>query len=404
MPAGFASLDFHDFHRTELPQALGAGRGALAAPAAAPLGPLAFRVKDGDAYTYIPEREQIRIESGDAAAKTVVELDHALWEGLVHDLESAPGLLYGGFAKGLRGDMMDFVRWEPALRAMYQGRPVYQPDAVDLRGRDGTALDPEASFSLDDNDELLADFLRVMGYVRVRNVFSRDEVEALIEDAEVLRAAAVPDDQKSWWGRDEAGEQVLVRVIQAGTRKRLNELYDDPRIQRLGALPDETLVPKNVGSINGATVLWKQFGVVEGLGDLPWHRDCGMGGHAVICPSINCSIHLGPASAESGDLRFLPGSWRSSVGFADGDDASVAHGVSCAAQPGDVTLHYGDVVHAAPPPTSRSGPYRASILIGFGRPNARHHRGETHYNDALFQSGSEVPDMRTMAQRAGTER
>lgn len=44
-PAG--PLDFHRFHREELPALLAAGRGALAAPAAQRLGGIAFRLPDG---------------------------------------------------------------------------------------------------------------------------------------------------------------------------------------------------------------------------------------------------------------------------------------------------------------------------------------------------------------------
>ena len=401
MPAGFPSLDFHEFHRRDLPERLARGHGALAAPAAQPLGSLAFRLGDGGSYTYVPEGDGIRIDAGEERATTVVELEQRFWEGLVHDLESAPGLLYGGHAKGLRGDMMDFVRWEPALRAMYRGRPVYDPAAVDLTGRDGAPLDLGRSFALDDDLDAMADFLRVTGFVRVRTVFSSDEVEAMLEDAEILRAAAVEDDQKSWWARHESGRSVVCRVLGAGRRERLGALQSDPRMERLMKLPDGDLVLRAKSPTEGVSVLWKQPGIVEGLGDLPWHRDCGMGGHAVMCPTVVMSIHLGPASPESGDLRFLPGSWRCSVGFAEGDDPHAAHGVSCGALPGDVTLHYGDAVHGAPPPTGRTGPFRTTLLLGLGRPEAAHHRGEAHYNDALFQGDNKIPSMREMARRSG---
>ena len=401
MTPTFPSIDFHDYHREELPRLLKDGRGADAAASARPLGSLAFHhVESGDAYSYHPRDGGIEITPGDDAT-TVVELCHSLWQGLVHDLESAPGLLYGGFAKGLRGDMMDFVRWEPALRAMYRGRPVYYPERVALRGRDGLALDPSQAFALCDDDDDMAHFLATAGYLLVRGVFDTDEVAAMNADAELLRAGAVEGDQLSWWGKGAKGESRLCRVLNAAERPRLAALYDDPRIVRMSTLPTQKLVARNRAGANGVTVLWKQPDVVEGLGDLPWHRDCGMGGHAMMCPAVNCSIYLGPATKAAGDLRFLPGSWQASVGFADGDDDSAPRGISIDAQPGDVSLHYGDVVHAAPPPESASGPFRASILIGWGQPDAAHHRGETHYNDALFQDGgSSVPNMRDMARRS----
>jgi len=404
MTEAFAPIDFHDFHQRELPAALIAGRGSLAAVGARRLGPLAIRVRDrGDAYTYscTPSGDEIRISKGDADADTVIEVEQKLWEGLVHDIESAPSLIYGGKARSLRGDPMEFVLWEPALRAMYTGRPIYDPAAPLPAGLDGKPLDPQQSFTLDDDDAQIAHYLKQLGYVLIRGVFTRDEVAAMKADSDALRGAARPDDQQSWWGKRKGGDPILVRVLNAHTKPRLAALHDDPRIVRLSKLPAEKLESKTKGSTNSVTVLWKQPGVHEGLGDLPWHRDCGMGGHALMCPTVNCSIYLGPATPAGGDLRFLPGSWQSSVPFADGNDSNAPRGISIDARAGDVSLHYGDVVHAAPPPESESGPFRASILIGWGKPGFKPHSGRDHYNDALFQGdGNAVPDMREMARRA----
>jgi len=51
--------------------------------------------------------------------------------------------------------------------------------------------------------------------------------------------------------------------------------------------------------------------------------------------------------------------------------------VRLSAEPGDVTIHYGDVMHAAPPPLRTNlGEYRVSAILDFSRPNVRIHRGE----------------------------
>ncbi len=85
MTQGFETLDFHDFHRTELPRRLSRGNGALAASHAAALGSLAIRLGDGDgeaAYTYAARGAAIEVLSGDADADTVVEISRESWEGL----------------------------------------------------------------------------------------------------------------------------------------------------------------------------------------------------------------------------------------------------------------------------------------------------------------------------------
>ena len=116
---GFQDLDFHQFHTSELPKRLASGNGAMAGRAAHRFGSLAFKLPDGSAYTYAPSPVGIEISAGDEAADTVIALDHETWEGLVHDYESPPGLLYGGRCSCPRGKAMKLVAWEPGLRAMF---------------------------------------------------------------------------------------------------------------------------------------------------------------------------------------------------------------------------------------------------------------------------------------------
>jgi ectoine hydroxylase-related dioxygenase (phytanoyl-CoA dioxygenase family) len=123
----------------------------------------------------------------------------------------------------------------------------------------------------------------------------------------------------------------------------------------------------------------------EGLGDLPWHRDCGMGGHAVMCPILIVSVYLTPATPESGELRMLPGSWSRGCGPIDARHPRAPKGASVRAEPGDVSLHYGDTMHAAPPPTRDDlAVYRTSAVTAFARPGARPHRGR-YYNEVLHR-------------------
>src|SRR5262249_57895615 len=88
-------------------------------------------------------------------------------------------------------------------------------------------------------------------------------------------------------------------------------LSDDPRVVRLGALLGGGLLPL-VDRSDAHSLVIKNPGVVEGLSDLPWHRDCGLGGHPFTCPSVQVGIQLDAASAASGRLHFVPGSWRGS--------------------------------------------------------------------------------------------
>ena len=383
----FEPIDFERFHREELPGLAAGGRGALAMRGVRRLPPLALCRRGGATFTYRPSAEDIEIAEGSDGAETVLEIDAADWQGLVHELEAPAGLLYGGRVRCLRGEPMHLMAWEPALRALYNGRPPYDAaDAARLRDRRGAALDPSAAFPGDGDRADMAHFLRTAGYLLVRDVFRADEVEAFLADAEVLRREARPGDKLSWWGKDAAGAELLCRVTRGATRPQLATLPGDPRLLSLVELADEPLRHKR-GEGDGVTVIWKQPGVDEGMGDLPWHRDCGMGGHASMCPVLLCSVFLSESSPETGDLVFLPGSWQAGVTqavFADDPDAP--EGVHFHARPGDVSLHYGDTLHAAPPPTrSDLSRYRVSAVVGFARPDAYHHRGESSYNAVLHQ-------------------
>ena len=405
-PTPIEDLSFADYHREALATELARRTSRLPEAYARTLRPFAIREHEsGVACTYVPDatRGTIEVEAGEANAETVVELPRASFAQLTKDLESSAGLVYGDRVTPVRGDLMDLLQWEPAFRWMFRDRPVYDPDAVDLRDAQGRVLDPTKSFTLDDDPEEMAEFMRVVGYLWVRNVLSEDEVAELREESERRRAAAVEGDQESWWGKNEAGDAVLCRVLRPGKEPKMRSLHGDPRLEKIASLTDVPMEHKQgPEDKDGLALLWKQPGVVEGLGDLPWHRDCGMGGHASMCPTAVLSVFLGPNTPEAGQIRFLPGSWQASFPFAEGTDEGAPHGVAPLAQPGDVTFHYGDGLHVAPPPTGTEGPFRSCVIMGYGRIDGRNHRGDRHYNDVLLgDDAGQVSNMRDMAKARG---
>jgi ectoine hydroxylase-related dioxygenase (phytanoyl-CoA dioxygenase family) len=400
LPAGFSPIDFVQFHREELPALMATGRQRLAARAAAGLGSIALRLSDGSAYTYQPHASGVDITPGDAAADTVIEMDLNSWQGLVHELEAPAGLLYARRVNCLRGKPIDLMAWESGLRALYNGRPPYDPATQVLKDQSGYALDPQATFTLASNREDMAHFLRTAGYLFVRDVFGSQELVPFLEAAQQLQCEARQGDKLSWWGRNAAGEEVLCRVTRGAAKPRLSTLPTDARMQRLKDLAGESLVHRK-GEGDGVTVIYKRPNIAAGLGDLPWHRDCGMGGHAVMCPTLVASVYLTAATPESGELAMLPGSQRASFNAHDRRCDPTAHAAHFHARPGDVSLHYSDTVHAAPPPTDmQRDSYRISAIVSFAPPDARHHRGESSYNAVLHQrADGQIEHLETLAKR-----
>jgi hypothetical protein len=384
MPAlEFPAIDFDDFHRDELPKRIASGNGALAAPDLAGVGTLGFRVPDGSAYTYVPGADTVEIWSTDAAADTLVELSREAFSDFANELRTCFGLLYAGMVTVSRGDFAWFERWEPALRALYHGRPI-----LDLV-RDAS-VDLRRSFTLDDRDDDLRDALEANGFLHVRGAFAADEIEALGSEVERGRRSATPDDGRSWWATQADGTQVCCRLIYMGEWSALvAELGDDARLRRLAALGSTGLEVER-DCLDGQGVVIKNPDVTAGLSDLPWHRDCGLGGHPVLCPSVAIGIQLDRASAETGQLHFVAGSHRgSSHPLRPGDEVSRPV-VAIDAEAGDVTVHFGHVLHAAPPPTGE-GPYRRAMYITFTRPETMAFVGPGNgYNDVLFEHDGHV--------------
>jgi ectoine hydroxylase-related dioxygenase (phytanoyl-CoA dioxygenase family) len=310
---------------------------------------------DGRAWRFVPGGETIGIESGDDAP-TVVALDAAAWDDFATERATGAGLLYGGRVSFERGDQAALERWEPALRALFDGRPIFDPIADPVG-----AIDCAWRGTLDDTDETLRRFLYATGYLHVRGVFGLDEIARLRDAVEARQVVARPGDGRSWWATTSSGAQVLCRLIYLGLDvAAIAALNDDLRLRRLASLVREPLRPVSDRS-DGHSLVIKNADVVAGLSDLPWHRDCGLGGHPLTCPTLNVGIQLDAATEATGRLCFVPGSWRYSC---HRSDLARAKTVAIDTEPGDVTVHFGDTMHAAPPPTG-AGQGRRALYIGW---------------------------------------
>lgn len=381
------AIDLRTFHDVELLARLESGNGALAGADAVPLGPISL-VSASGSWTYVPTDGSVSVVDGVLdSSRVVVELDDQSFADLVADLDTPVAMLYQQRATVSRGNPLRFIRWEPALRAMFHGRPIYDAATVDLRERNGEPLDPTATFDMAAvavDPGAVAHQLSTAGFVVVRQAFAADVVAVLRAEVEALRAAAQPGDGQSWWGRNAAGEALVTRVLNGVTKPAASALYDNENVKSVVAATGLEFRSAYRNEIDGVTALWKIPDMVEGLADLPWHRDCGMGGHASNCPTLVMTICLTEGTPEAGELRALPGSHTMSHPFIDGNAPGAPTGVAVAVAAGDISIHDGDVMHVSMPPTSSEGPHRVSILLSFARADASHHRGERHYNDALF--------------------
>ena len=164
------------------------------------------------------------------------------------------------------------------------------------------------------------------------------------------------------------GEEVCNRVNYLNDGSALIAgLGADERFVAIAALggPDLRDAPDR---LDGHGVVIKVPGATEGLVDLPWHRDCGMGGHPVKCPMLNVGIQLDPATAASGQLQMIAGSHRGTSRLPGPREVDGLPVVAVTTEPGDVTVHFGHTLHAAPPPTDPRARGRKALYLSFVPP------------------------------------
>ena len=317
---------------------------AMEAALVASTGGLTFHVGD-ETLTYASDGTTVRCEIGTDTGATAVRLSRRAWDDLVGQMRTFVGLLLSDELHMERGGFEQLADWEPILRYLHAGVPPYDPSRADFEGRD-----PAAAFPADTDDVELAAQLRTMGYLHVTGVFTAREMDDANCEVDRLASLARPGDDQSWWVTDEDGAPALCRLVYATLRSPLLAAMEgDPRVRRLGRLLDPTLAIAP-DRMEGSPVLIKVPGRTSGLSNIPWHQDCGTGGHAVFCPAVSVGIQLTGSNAETGNLQVVPGSHGQALRYRWQDRTDVPV-ISIDTAPGDVTVHIQDVMHASPRPT-----------------------------------------------------
>lgn len=350
-PADMTSgLDFDQFHRglmSTLPE-----RAPLARPSLDGRAPFTFQLEDGRAYHFAVDGGTVTVGEGAHAEGAVLRLSEDDWRRFAIEAWTRTGLLYHGHAEYVRGSYDDLCHWEPALRALFHGRPVYDPLAIDLRDRAGERLDLHQTFRLQDDRAAMAHFLDVAGYLHLREVFTPDEVDALREAVERQAARATPGDHAAgFWTKTVEGEPVIANLRYGSLGSQLlTELHDDPRIRTIVSLTGRDDLRANLDRNEGTKIIFKRPGATEGFTDLPLHTDCGMGFHAIACPMYLIGVHLDDGTPASGQLHVAAGSHRGTCPDPLINDVSDWPIVALDTQAGDCSVHVSHLLHAAPPP------------------------------------------------------
>ena len=312
------------------------------------LGSLGLEV-EGRAVTLRDDGRRIVVEEGSQAAEALASVDAVALSDLVQDHKTTMGAAMNAQVKMTRGPLETWIGWEPVLRALLDARPVHEAGAVVLRDRDGALLDLGRSFAPDDDRDEISHFLHEAGFLHLSGVFRPGEMAAVGADLDAAVARAEPDDGASWWAGDSRGVEQAVRVLWFDEQSpALRELLQDERLQGIPALTGE-----HDGAKLGAEGLVKPLDIQTGLSDLPWHKDCGQGGHSYMCSGMTVGISVTGADRQSGALGVVPGSHRANVQTAGVDPSLDLEPLMLETRTGDLTVHCSDTLHMSHRPTDR---------------------------------------------------
>ena len=351
--ADVVAVDPEAFFTTDLPAALERGR-ALLDPGAARLGlrPLVVDV-DGACWS-LEWQDGVVVRPAATGGAARVRLTAAELSELVQDQRTPVTFHTSGTLDMPAGSFDEFLDWWLVLRAVLDDRVLYTPGTVAFADRDGRTFDFGRHFRLGDSPAEMSSFLHQAGYLHLVGVFSEREMEEV--SAEMDRAAPTyaDGDGRSWWATTGDGMRRLVRMQGFDEHSpAAASLLRDERFLALGAIPGDGHVHTGLEQ-NRIEALVKPIGVVKGISDVPWHKDCSLGRHSYECCSVTAGISVTGADAVSGQLRVVAGSHRALLRPAHVKPGS--HDlpeVDLPTTTGDVTLHLSCTLHMSQPPVER---------------------------------------------------
>jgi len=361
-----ADFDVRTFFESQLPRNL-SERASLVAPGAAGLRlrPFCIETPVGAWTLERTSHGAFRVQAGAEPGGAHLRVGEEPLRDLVLDQITPMGFFSAGELDMPAGGLADFLDWWLVLRSALDERPIHAPGAVEFRRPDGGALDLHRSFAPGDPVEEMSHFLHEAGFLHLRGVFGESEMAAVAADMDDAAPSYREGDGNSWWAGTADGSRRLVRMQRFDRHSSTTAgLLSDERFLSLGRIPGDGHV-HSARADNRIEALFKPIGVVQGISDVPWHKDCSLGRHSYECCRLTVGISVTGADARSGQLRVRPGSHRALVWPALAQPGLDLPELELPTRTGDVTVHLSCTLHMAQPPVDRE---RRVLYTGFGLP------------------------------------
>ena len=354
-----APVDAAEFFGETLPGLLDAHQ-ALIAPGAGELPLENFIIEvDGECWTLAWVADRVSVRTGMASGPRV-RLSSEQFTDIVNDQSTPIALMSNNLLDMAEGSLPDFLNWWLVLRSALDGQRIH------ARGDLTLPQDFQRSFTLEDSDEAMREYLEEYGYLHIQGLFSEEEMAAVEADFPVAAPHFEKGDPRAWFATTGDGDEQLVRMEGFDRYSPTTvELIDDPRFQRIGGIPGvgHGQASRKPGTRVGA--LTKPIGVVKGISDVPWHKDCSLGRHSYECCNLTVGISVTGADAASGQLRVVPGSHRALIWPAPCLQPELdLEPLDLPTRTGDVTIHLSCTQHMSQPPVKRT---RKVLYTGFGQ-------------------------------------
>lgn len=351
-------VDAAHFFGHELPALLDA-RQHLIEPGARDLSLPDFCLDtEGEAWTLRFLGDRVVAEAGTSEVSHARITQEQLTD-LVFDQTTPIALMSNNLLDMPKGGLPDFLNWWLVLRAALDERRIHARGDIEFE------QPPRRSFTLDDSDDDMRAFIEEAGYLHIRGLFTADEMAAVAADYPIAAPHFEKGDPKAWIATTSDGVEHLVRMEGFDRYSTTTaDLIDEDRFQRIGRIPGvgHTQVHRANERVSALT---KPIGVVKGISDVPWHKDCSLGRHSYECCSLTVGISVTGGGAESGQLRVLPGSHRALVWPAPCVQPGLdLEPVDLPTETGDVTIHLSCTQHMAQPPVKRT---RKVLYTGFAQ-------------------------------------
>ena len=356
-------LDPDTFVDERLPDVLRAN-GDLAGRAVTRLGlpPLTLDV-DGTPVTFGAGPSGLSVDRamGDGL---VLRLDRQAFSDLVNDVASIFGVQMTGRATVVAGEPEALLDWEPVLRCLLDGRPVYEPGTIASLDRDGAPLDLQRSFTLDDDPEEIGHFLSRGGFPAPGGRLRRGRDGGRVGRPRQGDRRRRPDDGASWWARTEQGDSYPARVL--GFNQRSPALRE---LLRERAVPIDWARSPTTSSCSAIQTRATRRracsrGSASSRASPTWAgtRTARWVVTAASAAASSVGISVTGAARENGELGVVAGSHRANVPVLGVDGLDLPPS-PLPTRTGDITVHCSCTLHMSRPPVSAE---RRVVYTGFG--------------------------------------